>query len=193
MISQDDINMIVMQAKKSNKRTFAKAVQAAAATNTFINCGLYNSQQAHAPGQKSNSSELQKRFISPQNMSTGSSKANKSFQFGHQSILMSVSSGGDSSNAQGNKHRSSSGNNMPLIAPIKTVHQMNITPQTCTSAGVEQLDSSYIAAQKVGCVDQVPQSTKVRKFNFGLAGKPGDVIKEGAKKSSRPNKHSNLL
>ena len=63
------------------------------------------------------SSELQKRFnrvdiSSPQEASVGSGKANKSFQFTHQTALLSQSSGGDSSNPpHGSRHRSQSGNN----------------------------------------------------------------------------------
>jgi len=46
--------------------------------------------------------------------------------------------------------------------------------------------------------DQVPQSTKdktsVRQFNFALATKIADSNRDALKqKSSRPNKHSNLL
>ena len=89
-------------------------------------------------------------------MSSG--KANKSFQFGHNTALMSCSSGGDSSNQpQPVRRRSSSSKNgkqQIKISQIQHVNQVVIQPGTSTSAGVTNNDISYLNLKR-----SVPQST----------------------------------
>lgn len=69
-------------------------------------------------------------------------------------------------------------------------------PGTSTSAGLSNLDNSYVGAGNGIRVSQVPQSTKdktsVKKFNFTVGNKVV-AVDNLQQKSSRPNKHSNLL
>lgn len=78
---------------------------------------------------------------------------------------MSVSSGGDSSSAPINKHRSSSGNNNGL-APVRNVHPVNISPDTCSAPN--QLDiSATCAAQKASLLNE-ESKMDVRKFTVAV-------------------------
>lgn len=126
------------------------------------------------------SSELQKRFnradiSSPQEASVGSGgHANKSFQFTHQTALLSCSSGGDSSNPpQGSRHRSQSGKNgvkQIAIAGIQNVHPVGVVSSTTTNANAynNNLDNSYGRTKQTGMPQSTQNQKSGKKFTFTL-------------------------